>query len=246
MARPKKTPAAPPPPDPELAEEMPGDIDQGSILTQPETMPTIIGAGVVIEEEIQNDADVVLSTAGSMLDRFTRAMTDQMKKMERPWGAMSAADRQTLVDNLQWSAQDLITQATETIAANGRRIVTGVMKQVAIKDEITATITCGRSAEACAAFGMASGGGPVAFILLDTESYLSRVNPVDVGPRQLEMNIDDDADKEILDHISKIHQETFGGDIQDDANEETAAAFLGVTPVDVANTNASTSTECPL
>ena len=176
---------------------------------------------------ISNDDAIVIGTGSSMLDQFTRFMLDKMKGMETPWSKLSAAERQKIVDGLHWSAMDLIREATETIAANGRRIITGSMKQVAIKDEITATITCARSSEACAAFGMASGGGPVAFLLLDTESYLQSINPVRVGPAQLEMQLDGDP---VQDHA----------DPEQIANEDSAAAFLGVTPVEISDT------ECPL
>ncbi|MBF0584938.1 MAG: hypothetical protein HQL80_12000 [Magnetococcales bacterium] len=187
---------------------------QGSILDQTDEAPVIIGAGQVEHEVINPYDDVVLATKENMLGDFVKVMVDKIKAMPTPWGKMTAQEREDLVTGIKFGAQAMITKAAEDIAANGRRIVTGVMKQVAIKDEITATIVCSRSPEACAAFGMSSGGGPVAFLLLDTESLLTDAKPLQVGPGQKNLPFDD-------------------GDISEEEMTDNLTAFLGVQPVEI-------------
>ncbi|WP_130470967.1 hypothetical protein [Candidatus Magnetaquicoccus inordinatus] len=189
----------------------PTDTDNTSILDKQDAQPVVVGAGMVIEENIDFGSDVVLSTKENMLGDFVKIMADIIKSMPSIWAKMSDGEQQQLLDKLRWQGNHLITKAVEDIAANGRRIVTGTLKQVAIKDEITATILCARSPEACAAFGMASGGGPVAFLLLDTEIFLTDANPVKIDPKQPELPLD-----------GVVEDEEFA-----EATVDTAEAFLG-------------------
>lgn len=162
--------------------------DQGSVLDK-EGTGFVAGAGAVIEEEISDVADEVMAAEETMLGRMVEHMVAQIKTMETTWDKMPVEKRETLVDGIRWVAKTSVRKAVESIAAKGRKIVVGTLDKVTIKDSIQAVLNVPRSAEACSAFGMATGGGELAFLLLETENLLADSSRIQTAPEQLSMDL---------------------------------------------------------
>jgi hypothetical protein len=150
----------------------------------------------VVVEDIDTDAEEVHLAADNLLGHLVRWISDRIKGMDKPWSQMSEKDQQTLLDDIRYDGQKVVIEMARTVAAKGRKLVFGAMEQVTIKDEIKAVITCQKSPEAAAAFGMSSGGGQVALVLMQTESLLQEVNPVKPDPDQWEIPLEEDAPQE--------------------------------------------------
>ncbi|MBF0341810.1 MAG: hypothetical protein HQL95_12745 [Magnetococcales bacterium] len=177
MARPRKKPI-------EIEEE------QVSVLDTTESDIPVMGVGEVVEEEIKPWNDEARLAEKQMLGDMANMVMDRIKTLPTVWLKMSPSQQQDVVSSVTAGCQGIVRNAIEIMASKGRRIITGIMKQVTIKDEIQMTITCLRSPEACAAMGMAAAGGTVAFLLLETEGLLALGDPIQVGMVQGELNLD--------------------------------------------------------
>lgn len=175
-------------------DEQDEESTSGSVLDQTESDIPQVGIGEVITEEVQPwDVEAVLAEK-QMVGDMTELIIDRIKTMPTHWGKMSENQRMDLISSIQAGCHSITSQAIKNIASRGRKIITGFMKQVTIKDEITLAITCQRSPEACSAMGMSAAGGMVAFLLLETEGLLTMGNPIQVGPVQTTMDLDSELD----------------------------------------------------
>ncbi len=185
-----------------------------SVLDITESDVPQMGIGEVIEEEIQPWDDEVRLAEEKMVGDMSMMVLDRIKTLPRAWSAMTPNQQQDVVSSVIAGCEVVVKQAIEAIASKGRKIITGIMKQVTIKDEISMTITCQRSPEACAAMGMAAAGGTVAFLLLETEGLLALGDPIQVGPVQGVLNLDgsdetacSDENTECADVVDSTHEQ---------------------------------------
>ncbi|MBF0422060.1 MAG: hypothetical protein HQL73_03615 [Magnetococcales bacterium] len=159
------------------------------------------GAGTVIHEQIQTSDVEVIEAKEGLLGSLVKAAYDIIKVMPKHWGFMNEEERDMLLDCLRHDFAPLIQHAARLIASKGRRIITGSIDKMTTKDTIQVTINAPRSPEACAAFGMAAGGGQVAFLLLDTESLLGDRSDIPISD-QLTMDLDETGDAATKDGTS--------------------------------------------
>lgn len=177
MGRPRKTPADP----------------TTSVLDQPEQL--VMGCGEITEETVNVWDDEVIAAEESMTAAIITLATDVAKQMESLWAMMPIAKRNELVDWITAQALDIARKGASQIAAKGRRIVTGYVKKVDITTDIGVMIRCPRTEQGCAAFGMASAGGTVHFILQDTESLPDPGTRPQVEPEQGTLDLDEFQDE---------------------------------------------------
>ena len=161
-----------------------------SVLDQPES--PVMGCGEITEETINVWDDEVIAAEESMMANIIAMALDTAKQMESLWAMMPITKREELVDRITAQAADIARKCAEQIAAKGRRIVTGYLKKVDITADIGLMIRCPRTEQGCAAFGMASAGGTVHFILQDTESLLDPGVRPQVDPVQGALDLDEE------------------------------------------------------
>lgn len=177
-----------------------------SVLDQTEPEIPVMGVGEVIEEHVNTwDAEAKLAET-QMSGDIAKMILAQIKALPSHWGTMTPNQQTDLISSVSAGAANIASQAIEFIAAKGRRIVKGHMKQVTIKDEIQLTITCQRSPEACSAMGMAASGGQVAFLLLDTDGLLELGSPIEADPVQKELDFDSANERDLDTEVSSTDE----------------------------------------
>lgn len=74
-------------------------------------------------------------------------LSEIRRHADRPWGKLSEAEQQRVIDRAAHTAENLVLQAVQIIAAGGRKFLPAVLKKVALDNVIKAELHISRMDE---------------------------------------------------------------------------------------------------
>lgn len=177
-----------------LDDELASEGCQNSILDHVSSSDSLPDVGEVTEEKISPNSIEALATSQQLAGDLIKIMLKLIKKQNKPWSQLTLEEQEETINALTFDVYKMANAAMRMIASKGRKIIVGELKQSVIKDTIQLTVTCPKSPEACAAMGMSSAGGPVAFILLEHEDILNIGDPISPDPDENELPLDEEGE----------------------------------------------------
>lgn len=118
-------------------------------------------------------------------------LLDRVKGIQKPWEKMSEYDQRDQIYAAESAARTLVRKSVKMIAAEGRKVITGNLEQVTVKDGIKAVITLSKADE-CRHELIDSCGQAVLVVVADTESFSGEREEAIPDPDQPEL-IDETA-----------------------------------------------------
>lgn len=138
-------------------------------------------------EDIDLAATIQVATetlTGDVRDFVLDTLKHEQNK--RPWHERSEAEQRDTVHRVESMAQDLVRQAVELLAAQGRRVVKATVESITIKDGIKAVLSLSKFDAQRHALAD-SQGATVLLVVADPDAFAGERAPVEIKPDQPEL-----------------------------------------------------------
>lgn len=123
---------------------------------------------------------------------------DILRTQAKSWGELQEDEQATLAADIQERCEHIVQKAVGTIAADGRQVLVGVLKQVTVKDGLKAVIEFSKTDELRHEL-IDSTGTSVLIIVGDNDQYSGERAPAKIDPNQHEL-IEHDDDGPVADN----------------------------------------------
>lgn len=111
------------------------------------------------------------------------AMLSRIHNLQRPWKAMTEDQQAEVAAAMDQCARDLVTKATQLIAANGRKTITATVDSITVKDGIKVVAKVPMTEESLLSLGLAQGHA-ILIVAAASENYDGERGPAHTDPDQ--------------------------------------------------------------
>jgi len=110
-------------------------------------------------------------TADTMLGVLVGTIIDELKAAPDCWAKLSQFQQDDVIDRVTLRCRDVVQSAVETLAADGREVITADLEQITAKDGIKAVCVLGKHDPNRHAL-LDSVGKPVLIVVASSEQYM--------------------------------------------------------------------------
>lgn len=124
-----------------------------------------------------------------------RYLSEQVRNMfaeffrnaaDKPWPKMPQAQQAAVNDQIEALSAKVVDVCVRVVAMQGRKVVSGKLDQVTVKDGLKLTIKVGKEDEARHAL-VDKQGGAVQIIIVDKNEFIGSEKPLDTEPDQRDL-----------------------------------------------------------
>lgn len=131
---------------------------------------------------------------------------DRLKAYKKPWEAMTEDQQRAEIMSATEAATNFVREAVKIIASEGRKVMTGTLESVAIKDGIKAVLKFSKTDEQRHELADAQGQA-VLLVVAGTEAFVGSRGPADPIPTQGDMITAAQKLKEQGGKVTSLHKE---------------------------------------